>query len=115
MPNCRVFMLLECIVYSCKFSINSLLASIHVFINLYSNLFVYSSFRLFVSIIKYMCMSLIPLAAIASLTIHFLIMYDQIQVIDSPTSSVRVIEKAADKVSNRVSEIGITSGKKFIN
>lgn len=73
-----------------------------------------SSFRMFVSLIKYMCLSLVPLAAITSLATHFLISYDQIQVIDSPTSAVTIIEKAAEKITNHVSDIGIKSDKKFV-
>lgn len=61
---------------------------------------------------------MIPLAAIASVATHLLIQFGQIQVIETPISSVKVIGRSAEKFkngSNHVSDIGISSPKKFVD
>lgn len=44
--------------------------------------------RRLVGIIKVLCFSVIPLAAIASLVVHILIQYEKIQVIDDSSNSI---------------------------
>ena len=46
------------------------------------------STRRLVGIIKVLCFSLIPLAAIASLLVHILIQYDKIPVIDDSSKAI---------------------------
>lgn len=63
-----------------------------------------------ITLVKYLCMSLVPLAAIASLVVHFLIKYDQIEVDDDTSKQVKKIENKAIKTAARhVTDIGIES------
>lgn len=69
-------------------------------------------------LLKYLCLTVIPLVAIASAATHFLIQFGQIQVIETPISSVKVIGRSAEKLKNgsgHVSDIGIPTPKKFVD
>lgn len=85
-------------------------------IDIFNNSF-FLRFRQLNTIIKYLCFSLVPLAAIASLSTHFLIQYGHIQMTDGSESAQQMIEafnrKIADAMPQRhVTDIGIGSPEK---
>lgn len=63
--------------------------------------------RRLVAIIKILCFSVIPLAAMASLAVHILIQYEQIQVIDEPIDVENVVKTIK---ANKRRDIAISHG-----
>lgn len=81
------------------------------------NNYFFLRFRQLNSIIKYLCFSLVPLAAIASLSTHFLVQYGHIQMTDGSGSAKQIIEafnrKIADaKPQRHITDVGIGSPEK---
>lgn len=49
---------------------------------------------------EYLCLTLLPLAAMASLTLHLMIENGQIEVIETPVSSVKMVGESPDTLEN---------------